>query len=455
MKKFIVFISVLVLTLSSFTIQVYATEIENGNIFAEVTPPVSLDDVHEITVLGTIADMITNNGVNFDFSDFTGSYDDFINYIFNTIENASFSAQNFVQEQLQTVGNNLIEWVRNTFTNRTNFGGASNYALQMFNIASQLYPNDEIETNPDTNYLQYIDDINGNGFWWKNFPNANGYDRRIPGISVYPPNLSSWYCPDTQYYFTNTASRVNYSYIMDIQTLHIYSNNGVYYLSHTLNGTIEESFLVTSNIGNHYGTINTNSTFSPFSNRDIPDNTIVTTSGTLEDVLIYISRHFKNVNLYVDNVPWSIVGQETPNKIIYSADNLKYRDTNTSINVNFPTGTYLDYDTLKQIIEDIINNKDVLTYNDIQGVFVDYNGQQAIATYQVNYLPDDDTINIMYPTQPNFEQFDNDMTEITGNTSGVFLFTLLFNTIPPEVWGALCAGALIVLFACLIKRMLE
>lgn len=173
--------------------------------------------------------------------------------------------------------------------------------------ASQAYEFTTEKPVVPPEYQSYIDIINGSGFWWKNYPNKNYYNANQAGLAIYPPTLLSWISnyDDYSYNFTPTAARSQYCYVSNIQDVYITSNNNVYSVNHVISGS-QQAFLYNNNPG-WLGNVFTNQTFATMYIGQNPDGTTLSTSGTLAQVLSWMSYRFRNVNIYVDNVCWSKV----------------------------------------------------------------------------------------------------------------------------------------------------
>lgn len=173
--------------------------------------------------------------------------------------------------------------------------------------ASQAYEFTTEKPVVPPEYESYIDIINGSGFWWKNWPNKNYYNANQEGMTIYPPTLLSWISnyDDYSYSFTPTAARSQYCYVCNIQDVYITSNNNVYSVNYVISGS-QQAFLYNNNPG-WLGNVFTNQTFATCYLGQNPDGTTMSTSGTLAQVLSWMSYRFRNVNIYVDNVCWSKV----------------------------------------------------------------------------------------------------------------------------------------------------
>ena len=160
---------------------------------------------------------------------------------------------------------------------------------------------------PPEEYRQYLDKINGGGFWWKDYPNKNYYNASQQGMvsEAYPPSTISWISnyDDYSYNFTPTASRTQYCTVCAIQNVYITSNNDIYSVSHTISGS-KQAFLYNNQQG-WIGNVFTNQTFATSYLGQNPDGTTLSTSGTLAQVLSWMSYRFRNVNIYVDGILWS------------------------------------------------------------------------------------------------------------------------------------------------------
>lgn len=173
-----------------------------------------------------------------------------------------------------------------------------------------------IEVNPDPNYIQVLDYINGSGFWWKDAPNnnlhLNGYATNI-GVSIYPPDLVTWFGNKSRsipyvgsvgsysspiLFTTNiisiyiNGSDDNYSFNLDISNNDILTN---FYSSYTGNLSCKSGYVGSNGFdGNSSNSISLN-----FSH-----------SGTLMSCLNYISYYFRNVNILVNGEYWALVGDQ-------------------------------------------------------------------------------------------------------------------------------------------------
>lgn len=176
----------------------------------------------------------------------------------------------------------------------------------------------------------------------------------------------------------------------------------------------------------------------------------------------YIFQHFANVNLYVDGVPWALVGNYEPNYPITIPGSLTIYN-GVPIQYSLPTGTHIDLPDLTNIIRSAINSSGVVMWSDIADTYVDINGQTAVAVTNIIRNDYDNLYNEQYPypamligmtenTQFNEHLLDDShgylspMVDVVQETVGV---------LPSEILGVLSIGAILTIFAVIINRLLE
>lgn len=300
-------------------------------------------------------------------------------------------------------------------------------AIAFWNKYNSLYINEYLEQvnfteedivtpEPDLNYETYLNKINlrdsstQNAFYWWNYP--------YKGI----PNA------DNYYYFTEYNPFTNYSFfvepnnditygdavlIHDIIDININSVDGVYSFSNTLTSIPNCNAFYNGGILTYYNDFRFNFNndtvlFTAFGG-SYPGNITLSSSGTLDQVLNYISTHFRNVNIYVDGVLWSTVEEPivtnfsstVPNAVIdNSTDDGKIVSNPIYWTVDENTGTPIDaqinldklIDYLKGVI-DGSNNDTTVDYGDLvdAGVIEKQDGT-AITDQNVIAVPVADAI---------------------------------------------------------------
>jgi len=160
-----------------------------------------------------------------------------------------------------------------------------------------FYTDDVITVDPDPNYLTYIDNINGAGFWWKNYANSNGSG---VGLRVYPPDLSTWVTQGSM----STSQNWIYVSSCSIRDLNIVSNNGIYSCRVSIPRDQMIYNFVDGGTSYQVGT--------PWDNKFLYSGNAYdfnfSASGTLANVLNQVQNKFRNVNIYVDGIAWSLAG---------------------------------------------------------------------------------------------------------------------------------------------------
>ena len=321
--------------------------------------------------------------------------------------------------------------------------------------------------NPDINYAGYLNNINGSGFWWKDYPNniaGNGFGLRNPPSINY-----SWFNSpsDNGIPFYETSGLVLYLYNnSNILTINLTSVDGTYYFNYSFNSfAINGGFNVNNN-GNKpatYGRIQVNGKYFI---GVYPQSTNYefhwSVSGSLEHCLQYCQNHFRNVNIYVDGVPWSIIDNNEPTYPIVIPGQLTIYN-NQPLEYSFPPDTHINLPDLTNIIRNAINSSGVVMWSDIADVFIDVNGQTAVAVTKIVRNDYDNLYMEQYPypamlvgmteqTKFNEHLLDNShaylspINTVVENTIGV---------LPSELVSVLAIGAILTIFAVIINRLLE
>lgn len=157
--------------------------------------------------------------------------------------------------------------------------------------------------NPDPNYLSYIDLINGNGFYWKNFDNLGPY--AIGGIRIFPPYLCSWITKSDVNINSNNDYIMRICCTENILDLYINSTDNIYSFNISITPTDQFYYANGSSAVTNQGQIFKSGSFGPNGGTG---SFSLSYSGTLANTLNYVSNHFRNINLYIDGVAWSLAG---------------------------------------------------------------------------------------------------------------------------------------------------
>lgn len=234
-----------------------------------------------------------------------------------------------------------------------------------------------IEVNPDETYLNYINNINGDGFWWKNNNSSN---------LRYNASDLTWF--DNGYGITNYLTYIGGIYTTNIVDINIISDNGVYSFSKSFsNSDILLSF--GSNPYYQRGVVMYDSGYSYASTSNNWGPFKFTFSGSLSSVLNYIQEHFRNVNLYVDGEAWSLVSDPSPgNPVIPDFTDVINIDSEDPIGmIDLPNTTDYEgtfditslFDALKEAIAGASDNDNttsgILTGDAVKDTFKDKAGE--------------------------------------------------------------------------------
>ena len=373
------------------------------------------------------------------------------------------------------VAPDLYNWWYNSTQYEYKLVPNSNISRPLTNLLRHPEENPIIPT-PDTNYSSYLNNINSkydqgsyHNFFWK--------DTYITNSNT-SWNIPSWYGNDYTYIYSEVGVNYYRRNFMDRQystsffvrcnpvTVNIISigeNRYSYTISPVVNqigtqgSTPIKLFQLNgyNNQGNCdiYTWYNGSGIYTP----------CLSYSGSLQECLSELQYFVRNVNINVDGVPWSIVFDNSPTYPIVIPGALTVLN-NQPVQYSFPTPTYYDVNGLKTLITNAINNSDVITWQDIDDYFLDINGQQALPVVEI-YRNDYDNmyveqypypaklIGMQDPLKFNEHMLDNyygqyltPMVDVVANTVDV---------IPGEIKWVLGIGAILMIFAVIINRLLE
>lgn len=235
----------------------------------------------------------------------------------------------------------------------------------------------EIETFAPDWAIPYLNKINGNssdGFFWSNYPNP------IPQFNnsnrIFTLNNGDW---SDFTWITNannimeTSTHTAYVNGVDLLTLNITSNNGVYFVS--FSGASTSYITIPNNTSNWALKFNNDSStvydFSSISNLNL------SSSGTIENVLSYLSNKVRNANIIVDNQIWSISGSNTSTPIIPEFPDVVGGDElpTTTWTLTYPKApSYINLPGLRQAFQRAKNTDNQFDIMDLTDSLVDPEG---------------------------------------------------------------------------------
>lgn len=394
--------------------------------------------------------------------------------------------------------NGYLPWADVTYN--LNPGSANNNApiLLAWDRLKENWDNNggQIETYPEVNYLPYIELINGTSFnyqwnltdnWFTSISSYNYNSYVIDGN----PKDYSYIIYDTYISGGNNVNR--------FRTLNEWNNNGNRYIANyssniqrytgrflfynhiniyinkvnnvwqCTTSTLTYNPLYKNSINNHpiYGTVlnydsvnNAVTSFAPLNN---PVNNVTwqANCNTLEDCFKLIAMNFRNVNVYVDGIPWTIITQP-PDPIKLGGDTY-ITDTNTPVYYDFPDGTLFDPNAFAAIMRQLIDlnntgNAITIQLDDVLESFTDEYG--VTAQYVVNVVRNDydDLISEQYGNYAltNIKGINYPNEQIQPYTSTMaYVTNESTNLIPNDILIVLAGTGVLILFAFLINRMLE
>ena len=330
-----------------------------------VESTVNSETAEEVAVLGTIAQLITD-GTTFDFSNFNGSYSDFIDSIYNLSPLYLWDyGFNQVNNLITEIDNQVpvLRWLDNMFgfgPFETISGVVNEKYKGVFNRFNQ--DNEEVPSPPSdyTSYIQLINGDSGSGyedFWWRDFQQYYPYGGNTPQYLNYPLYTKSYRFRSGN--GTSASNRPIRCY--DLTSIYIIWNESIQKYETTITTQSCPNFL---SIG--YNTNESTRVYSSDSTSFYNGDTVIygnyynsTTvesysvryeHSTITGILTKIASNWRNVNIYVNGVPWAIVG-DTSSYYYVDPNGLKYQDTEINVKVDYPDNTYFDYNILKQIIQ--------------------------------------------------------------------------------------------------------
>ncbi len=315
------------------------------------------------------------------------------------------------------------------------------------------------EPTPDTNYMYFLDYINKRDieisgvqatqryFYFYN-ANANGRDAFTPFTSF------SWYNYGGS--FNSGSYQSSTLLCCPIIDAYITSNDGTYYINY--NGTAYSPYGTDSGVQISTYMIGTYGTriYSTYYVSNY--NFSLSYSGTLEQVLEYLKQKCKNINIYVDGIPWSIVSDSSDNNPnININDVLKIIGNNPPVQYEIQPNTSIDYKKLYEVILQAILDGVPVQHEDI--TYYDSHDTQYSPTIINNYYQDGDSEDDFIDSLLNYAVIPEFDTAIASPLEEPFVNGMKVMTIvrifPEDILMVLGASFFLILFVAIIKRMIE
>lgn len=341
-------------------------------------------------------------------------------------------------------------------------------ALDTFKALSRYTPSSNPIYPDDYAYLIELinGESNGYGFFWGNYQNEYLYNGNIWYAKYYPFTSVSYFKRNYSYEFVmleNTPYQQGSLLCSDsVLTLNIntISDNsfqgnisGITIVNPSCSASQDFSWgngvrLNFLSNGTWYG-----------NNGDYRDATSCTFNGTsILEVLSYFAQRFRNINIYVDGVPWAVVAPSI-NPSLDIDGFLKLFGNDRPQEYNLQPNTKIDYDQLYQVIYNAIRDnlpisKDDITYYDshdniytptIINNYGDENGDESDLI---------DTI-LDYAVIPSFDVAIAQPMRQALTNGVVFMNKSITNVIPNEILLVLGACFFLLLFAVVINRMIK
>ena len=346
-----------------------------------------------------------------------------------------------------------------------------NFGLNALCDLSTIFPTPSVPEEY-ASYIQLINGTNNNGldFFWRDYQYIPNSPLGITPITQtdysFVLSLLKYKGRDienTNYNIVMSAFDTNYHILYSTPiTIYITEEpNTNWLITAQINTDIAENF--TPNNAYFYqaraynGTISNSDAY--MTSRNTYNNSYKVTSisyefSTLTEVLTYCVQSFRNVNIYVNGVPWSLP-HETQTYSIDFGQGTYVTDTNTPIQYDYPEPTKIDLTDLINRLDLLIANQNKIKFPDFSDLIVDENGQQAVAVVVVNQdLSVDDwyvtNYGTLIPLFPVYVTFPVEMSDITTiATVGIK------DVIPTDILEIFGIALIGMLFVTWIHRLLE
>lgn len=462
-----------------------ADDFTNGNIVT-ITPSISETDLSNYNNALQILEYLRQGGT-IDFSNVSDNYSsgDLLNDFEDLI--------NDVGNGIDYYGNNIINNVFGLSSDTVQLSPNTKLKDRIGQFRSNLpsyFRNQSTDDTPTptptptfpSEYNSYIDRLNKRDntdnryFWFYNFPNLS--DSNFLFIK-YPITDYTWVCND--YYGAYDSSFDNDSNWntpaicpCDILSIYIY-NTGTYDNSNRLLYSYSSNYscyYTVQRLSDLYRNKSTTISFNwntntwdytklNFNNTNLNNDIAQTGAHSLSNkplanILADICKYYKNVNIYVDGEPWSIVGNSTPISYNINLGTGTYlKETNQPIEYKFEIPVYVDVSDLIDKIQLAIDNKITLDFPYLNDLIVDTNGQQtlAVTVFSEDYTLDDLYVKdygAMVPVFPLWVTYPVSLEHInTVATVGIV------DVIPSDIIEVLGIFLIVGLFVFLCHRLME
>lgn len=452
----------------------------------------------KLALLESFSDLALSGVTEFTISN-TNDVDTYLDYLWNEVDDAieSLSNGNGFQEISNNLKSkyytNLIQY-RDYIVNRGDYlahllpsGSPTTTLLSTF-FADNIYPkvdtnkydlaldmfrslsaltNDEVP-RPDTDYSYYTNKLGSfygfynSGTGQEDFYILNNITRVDSGWSS--PTFDDIPCSVVTFGGNiNGATTANNIFYTSSITLNIANTGNTYYLScsggssnssFTYNGNRYNSFYQVYPVTGSNGYLRANTAL--LQNCDV--SLLNDTFNNLTDCLSYCCQHFRYVNLYVDGVPWVIVGAIT-NPTLDIDGFLKIYGNDTPQEYELQPNTQIDYNQLYQVIYNAIRDNLPISQGDIN--YYDSHDTIYSPTIINNYGEEEGNESDLIDTILNYAiipKFDTAIAQPMRSalTNGVLVMnTSITNVIPDEILLVLGACFFLLLFAVVINRMIK
>lgn len=314
---------------------------------------------------------------------------------------------------------------------------------------------------PDPLYIGYINIINGDGFWWRNFTNKTLYEN-IPSLVYYPCDNVSWVSNST--FTANIIYNENiYCHCTNILTINIVTDGDGY--SYSVSAPYLKQFIRYYNypndyVGYDYGYIITRTDRTGFQYLSDNNGSLTDTfHGSLEQIFERLAVKYRNININVDGVPWAMVNQDTSYNIQLSNDTVTPQGER--VRWMYDKEIYIDIDKILERLEDILyeiqhtpDTPTIIRFNDFDDLIVDVDGQPAL---YVKVADDSRNIDEIYienygPIVPLFVPL---FTPVINDSDILNIATTPMQAIPQDIIDVFAYIFIGGLFVCFIHRLLE
>lgn len=498
MKKVVVFLLCVIIFVSPVTTFVKANVVIGDN-DSNIVTDLGIQNGKRIAILESFASLLENGVTEINFeniSDLDSYIDDFLDELYNidyqyvsneVLASAYYDIQSFkqwVEDRGNYISNYYKDYLNsadqglndifNHFNIKLTKGNSFGKPLNGVRGMSQF--NNNIDVNPDPDYVSYLNIINGP------FTDVTNYNcdfltgKNVQSISgnyqpSYTPKPIGYGTKWTTHYngnnFLNRPFGCRIGVASDVMDINI--NSDLLYVSYTQVHYVDIG--ITPYVGvvcDGFEALNYNQSLNCINSQqfmwvDTPE-IFVQTSGfnDLESIFIYLAQTFKHVNIYVDGVPWSIVDIHSQPTLDIDGF-LKLYNENQPVIYDFPKDIQIDYNALYNTIYNAIHDNlpfDMQTINNNQVYYDSHDTVYSPTIY--NYYGKDgdneqdwiDSI-LDYATIPDFNNALGVITVLDAPfINGVTILNTSVNDVLPNEILIIFGGCFVlILFVCIINKM--